>query len=256
MNTEKKVYVIRQVHFDELDNKYIEVGLGEIHSAYTDYEKAYQTYIALEKKAFSQEYLDQYITRNYEGESIEDKLVHFFESNFQLDVLARDVAMSLPKNATEAQLKQLMHIMHIHFYNISVYDKVPTFYRAKINEEVWEDLYAHHGFGRLPVDTPQETYREALELGLWCMEHDLEGVFDAITPDIYIGTLDEIAEDAEEMEAYLQKCRVLYYSERGERLAKRGNRREDWLYEELEGLLPLLKNRPFTIEKVKLEIKA
>jgi hypothetical protein len=49
---------------------------------------------------------------------------------------------------------------------------------------------------------------------------------------------------------------VLYYSERGERLAKRGNRREDWLYEELEGLLPLLKNRPFTIEKVPIKIQA
>lgn len=255
MDTEKKVYVIRHIHFDEMNDKYTAIGLGEIHSAYTDYEKAYNTYMALERKAFTKEYVGYYVTQNYEGESVEDKLEHFFERHFQLNTPSIN-SLTLPKHATDEQLKRLMDIMQLHFYHISTFNKVPTYYYANINEDVWEDLYAYNGFGQLPVNTPQETYQEALALGLRCIENDLRGAFDAITPDIYRGTLDEIAEDADQMEAYLRKCKVLYYSEQSEQLATRGNRRQDWLYEELEGVLPLLKNKPFTIEKVKLEIQA
>lgn len=232
LRVNNKTYVVRKIAYEFNDYSFDFVAEGGIEGHYDTWQSAFQAFGKLERAA-----LDH-------AQPVLDRYPQAFNSNGTLnesfDPLRRD-CIALPNAATSEERWDINRFKSGRFYTISVFDREPYFYIIETNRSHFKDEKVLT-FDRVPAIFP--SHESATNYLGFCMESfNLYGTPEELSdmPALLQQLFDSYPDIFEIDEAWENKMMVRSW------LADQG------VNEALKILFGLLREKPFTIRKVKID---
>ena len=244
VNMKRVVYAIREIKFEYNDEGY-DTDDSTIRAVFETKELAEQHFWVLEREKYIQENLCGYISSvTNEGEHIFRRLAYFFETNFQTKILTPkgwlQNIIRVPATITLEQLTALKKMIEVSFHRISAFEEGYAYNR------VFSPMFPR--LAALPAkifDTHSAAFEEALEQ--FCDE--------IIEHSFHVeGSLEDLTDSPDILLAYLAASPLFFFDETVG-LACRATLIAEDIWEnftEIGGLIPLLRHKPFEIEKISL----
>lgn len=243
----KTTYAIRRIDYQYGDDWMYNCGEAEYIETFYSKEEAQKRIDELERKEYRKLEIIQYLFAETNPWEKSKSLDEYLKQEFKISIktstdFGYNEAFKIPKNASDNQVDKIREIVNISFYTlIEFQEDNPQFIVVGLNLGYLEESNIRKSLGER-----FNTADEALDKALSNLLHGMKCYYGSQSC-FYGKSLDELSEIPLVLEKYLASCENWHY-ESGSRINAKVF--DEKTKEELKGLIPLLKSKPFEIKEI------